>query len=96
MQAARITVGAVLFPALALGLAGVFLFGERWISKIPASIDFVPSTLAAVLLIGAVFAALQHAEILGAKTGEPYGTLVLTIAVTFIEVAIMASMIEHG
>jgi Ca2+:H+ antiporter len=29
MQAARITVGAVLFPALALGLAGVFLFGER-------------------------------------------------------------------
>ena len=45
MQAARITVGAVLFPALALGLAGVFLFGERWISKIPASIDFMPSTL---------------------------------------------------
>lgn len=96
MQAARITVRAVLFPALALGLAGVFLFGERWISKIPASIDFMPSTLAAVLLIGAVFAALQHAEILGAKTGEPYGTLVLTIAVTIIEVAIMASMVEHG
>ncbi|KAF0210139.1 calcium:proton antiporter [Methylocystis sp.] len=96
MQAARITVGAVLFPALALGLAGVFLFGERWISQVPASIDFVPPTLAAVLLIGAVFAALQHAEILGAKTGEPYGTLVLTIAVTVIEVAIMASMIEHG
>ncbi|MBG0795934.1 ionic transporter [Methylocystis sp. H62] len=96
MQAARITVGAVLFPALALGLAGFFLFGERWISQIPASIDFVPPTFAAVLLIGAVFAALQHAEILGAKTGEPYGTLVLTIAVTFIEVAIMASMVEYG
>jgi len=96
MQAARITVGSVLFPALALGLAAVFMFGEGWISQIPASIHFVPPTLAAIVLIGAVFAALQHAEILGAKTGEPYGTLLLTIAVTIIEVAIMASMIEYG
>ncbi|MGD9542874.1 MAG: calcium:proton antiporter [Methylocystis sp.] len=96
MQAARITVGAVLFPALALGLAASFMFGERWISQLPATIDFIPPTLAAIFLIGAVFAGLRHAEILGARTGEPYGTLVLTIAVTIIEVAIMASMVEHG
>ncbi|MBM3578109.1 MAG: ionic transporter [Alphaproteobacteria bacterium] len=96
MQAARITVGSVLFPALALGLAAAFVFGERWIAQTPASIGFVLPAIAAVLLIGAVFAALQHAEIIGARVGEPYGTLVLTVAVTIIEVSIMASMIEHG
>jgi len=96
MQTARMSAGAVVVPALALTLAAGFLLGERWISQIPASIDFIPPTLAAILLIGSVFAALQHAEIIGAKVGEPYGTLVLTIAVTIIEVAIMASMIEHG
>lgn len=96
MQTGRMSVSAVVVPALALTLAAGFLFGERWISQIPASIDFVPPTFAAFVLIGAVFAALQHAEIIGARVGEPYGTLVLTIAVTVIEVAIMASMIEHG
>ena len=96
MQTARISVGGVLFPALALTLAGAFSFGGRWLSQIPASVAFAPPTLAAIMLIGVVFAALQHAEILGAKLGEPYGTLVLTISVTIIEVAIMASMMEHG
>jgi Ca2+:H+ antiporter len=96
MQAARITVGSILFPALALWLAAVLMFGERWLARIPAAIDFIPACVAAVLLIGSAFAALQHAEIIGAKTGEPYGTLVLTFAVTVIEVAIMASMFEHG
>ncbi|MBM3624707.1 MAG: ionic transporter, partial [Alphaproteobacteria bacterium] len=52
MQAARITVGSVLFPALALGLAALFLFDERWILRLPAAIDFVPASVAALLLIG--------------------------------------------
>lgn len=96
MQTARITLGSILFPALALALAAAFVFGERWIAQIPASVSFVPPAVAAIVLIGAVFAALQHAEMIGARVGEPYGTLVLTIAVTIIEVSIMASMIEHG
>ncbi|MFO1123891.1 MAG: ionic transporter [Methylocystis sp.] len=96
MQVARITVGSILFPALALGLAALFLFDERWALRVPAAIAFVPPSVAALLLIGAAFAALQHAEIIGARVGEPYGTLVLTIAVTIIELAILASMIEYG
>jgi Ca2+:H+ antiporter len=64
--------------------------------RVHPALDFVPPTLAAILVIGAVFATLQHAEIVGSKVGEPMGTLVLTISVTIIEVAIMASMIEHG
>ncbi len=43
-------------------------------------------------LIGAVFAAVHHAEIIAHRVGEPFGTLVLAIAVTVIEVALIVSM----
>ena len=43
------------------------------------------------------FAAVHHAEIIAHRTGEPYGTLVLTVAVTVIEVALIASvMLSEG
>lgn len=96
MSGGRITVGGVIFPVLALGLAAIFAAGERWLAAMPPSIGWAPPLAAAILLIGAVFATLQHAERIGARVGEPLGTLVLTIAVTIIEVAIMASMTAHG
>ncbi|OZI67464.1 ionic transporter y4hA [Bordetella genomosp. 11] len=48
--------------------------------------------LLAVVLFGTIFAAVYHAEIIAHVTGEPYGTLVLTAAVTVIEVALIASI----
>ena len=48
------------------------------------------------MLCGAVFAAVYHAEIIAHRTGEPYGTLVLTIAVTVIEVALIISVMLSG
>ncbi|WP_424362657.1 calcium:proton antiporter [Methylocystis parvus] len=96
MQGRRISIGGLVFPALALGLAGVFKASENWIANTDPALAFAPPLLAGAMVIGAVFAALQHAEIVGARVGEPLGTLVLTISVTIIEVAIMASMIEHG
>ncbi len=50
------------------------------------------ATLSAVALIGAVFAAVHHAEVIASKTGEPYGPLVLAIAVTIIEVGLIVSI----
>lgn len=47
---------------------------------------------AAVALAFAVFAAVHHAEVVAHKVGEPFGTLVLAIAVTVIEVALIVSM----
>eukprot|EP01037_Dinobryon_pediforme_P011498 gene11501-11594_t len=44
------------------------------------------------ILFGAVFAAVHHADVIAHRTGEPYGTLVLTSAVTIIEVALIASV----
>ena len=43
-------------------------------------------------LILAVFAAVYHAEVVAHRTGEPFGTLVLAVAVTIIEVALIVSV----
>ena len=43
------------------------------------------------VLFGAVFAAVYHAELIAHRTGEPFGTLVLAMAVTIMEVALLAS-----
>lgn len=52
--------------------------------------------LMSVTLIGAVLSAVHHAEVIAHKTGEPYGTLVLSISVTIIEVALIISMMMSG
>lgn len=52
--------------------------------------------IAAILLGGAVFAAVHHAEILAARLGEPFGSIVLAIAVTSIEVALIVSIMLSG
>ncbi len=49
--------------------------------------------IAALLLGGAVFAAVHHAEIIALKVGEPFGSIVLAVAVTIIEVALIVSIL---
>jgi Ca2+:H+ antiporter len=50
----------------------------------------------AALLIGTVFAAVHHAEVVAYRVGEPFGTLVLAVAVTVIEVALIVSVMLGG
>lgn len=50
----------------------------------------------AVALIGAVIAAVHHAEVVAHRVGEPFGTLVLAVAITVIEVALIVSMMLAG
>jgi Ca2+:H+ antiporter len=47
---------------------------------------------AAGTLIGCVFAAVYHAEVVAHRLGEPFGTLVLAVVVTVIEVALIVSI----
>jgi Ca2+:H+ antiporter len=47
-------------------------------------------------LIGSVLAAVHHAEIIAHRVGQPFGTLVLAIAVTIIEVALIVSLMLAG
>ena len=50
----------------------------------------------AIALIGAVIAAVHHAEVVAHRVGEPFGTLVLALAITVIEVALIISMMLAG
>ncbi|WP_298090326.1 ionic transporter y4hA [uncultured Sphingomonas sp.] len=47
---------------------------------------------AAVILMGCVLAAVHHAEVVAHRVGEPFGTLVLAVAVTVIEVSLIVSL----
>ena len=46
----------------------------------------------ALLLVAAVLAAVHHAEVVAHRVGEPYGSLVLAVAVTIIEVGLIVTL----
>ncbi|MDO4997186.1 MAG: ionic transporter y4hA [Neisseria sp.] len=52
--------------------------------------------LGGVLLIGSVLSAVHHAEVVAHKVGEPFGTIILALAITVIEVALIVSMMVAG
>ncbi|WP_330232675.1 ionic transporter y4hA [Nocardia sp. NBC_00508] len=77
----------VLVPLLALlALAAV------WGRSLPG----VAVTMVMVALIGAVLAAVHHAEVVARRVGEPFGSLVLAIAVTVIEVGLILALMSSG
>src|ERR1700722_13541153 len=47
-------------------------------------------------ILGSALAVVRHAEHLAARLGEPYGTLLLTLSVTFVEVTSIAAIMLHG
>ncbi len=81
---------------------------RRWPLLVPliaallaAAAALFPSSalLAAALgaaLAGAVLAAVHHAEVIAHRVGEPLGTVVLALAVTIIEVALIVSIMVAG
>src|ERR1700731_4744370 len=79
------TIGA---PVLAMAILAAAMFG--WIGG-----GFLVG-LAALGLTGSVLAAVHHAEVIADRVGEPYGTLVLALAVTLIEVALIVSLMTAG
>jgi len=52
--------------------------------------------VASVLLIFSVMSAVHHSEVVAHKVGEPYGTIILAIAITVIEVSIIISLMMSG
>jgi len=57
-----------------------------------AGIGGLMAAAAGASLVATVFAAVYHAEVVAHRTGEPFGTLVLAVAVTVIEVALIVSV----
>jgi Ca2+:H+ antiporter len=72
-------------------------FGAFWLADLshPAWFTVVLCWLFAAILMSA-FAVVRHAEHLAAKLGEPLGTLILTLAVTGIEVAMIVAIMYTG
>ena len=52
--------------------------------------------LMVAVLMGAVIAAVHHAEVIAERVGEPFGTLVLALAVTVIEASLIVSLTLTG
>ena len=67
----------------AVPVAAVLLLAVTWGSKPPGAVLAVLG----LFLAGSVLAAVHHAEVVAHRVGEPFGSLVLAVAVTVIEVA---------
>jgi len=81
---------AWLFPALAVVMfIAVTVSGYVFT---PSPGGFLFSVVLLAILFGTVFAAVHHAEVIAERIGEPFGTLLLTLAVTIIEVALIATI----
>lgn len=77
--------------------AGILLaFKAAAIGHLPAAPEIVLSALALALAFWTVFIALQHAEAIAHRIGEPFGTLVLTVAVTAIEASVIVAVMLRG
>ena len=81
---------AWIFPALAVILFAAATALGFTFTHSAAGLAF--ATVLLIILFGTVFAAVHHAEVIAERIGEPYGTLLLTLAVTVIEVALIATI----
>ncbi|MFB6519623.1 calcium:proton antiporter [Streptomyces sp. NPDC056401] len=77
----------VVVPVVAL-VALVFSWGR--------DLPTLAVALVALCLAGAVLAAVHHAEVVAHRVGEPFGSLVLAVAVTVIEVALIVTLLADG
>ena len=73
-------------------LLAALLLGFTWGRDIGVLVE----VLVALGLAGAVLAAVNHAEIIAHRIGEPYGSLVLAVAVTVIEVGLIVALMAGG
>ncbi|HES76018.1 MAG TPA: ionic transporter y4hA, partial [bacterium] len=73
------------FVALGVFILAHFFHGQAWIVG-----------LGGLTILVAVMTAVHHAEVVAHRVGEPYGALILALAVTAIEVALIISMMLQG
>lgn len=76
----------------ALPLAGIAALVLSWAAP------GIPGIMVVLVLglVGSIISAVHHAEVIAHRLGEPFGTLVLALAVTVIEVALIVSMMLSG
>jgi Ca2+:H+ antiporter len=92
----RRTIGQYLFPIGALLLAAAAQFGPHPVEHWPFWAKMLALLAVTGFIFATVFVVLHHAEAVARRIGEPYGTLLLTFAVTIIEASVIVSMMLHG
>jgi Ca2+:H+ antiporter len=82
-------------PAVWLTAAAFLLFGKQWFAAAANSAALTLVLFAALFgaILWGAFGVVRHAEHLAETLGEPYGTLILTMSVTIIEVAFIITAI---
>ncbi|WP_333741192.1 calcium:proton antiporter [Streptomyces sp. IBSBF 2806] len=88
---ARLTSVAARWTSLVPALA-VVLLALTWGRDLPGAVV----ALVTLVLAAAVLAAVHHAEVVAHRVGEPFGSLVLAVAVTIIEVALIVTLMADG
>jgi Ca2+:H+ antiporter len=58
--------------------------------------DTLPVILIGIVMVAAVLTAVHHAEVVAHRVGEPFGSLVLAVAVTVIEVSLIVTLMVSG
>lgn len=84
-------------PTIIVTVALYLEFGESWLSDLSSPLWFI---LMLGWLFGAImisaFAVVRHAEILAARLGEPFGTLVLTLSMSSMEMMMIVAVMYTG
>ncbi len=73
-------------------VVAVLLLVLTWGRDLPGGLVAV----ATLVLAASVLAAVHHAEVVAHRVGEPFGSLVLAVAVTVIEVALIVTLMIDG
>lgn len=90
------SIGSAFLPLIALALALMLHLGKTGMDGVPMPYEAFLTLPIVGIMVWTVFVVLRHAEAIAHRIGEPYGTLVLTIAVTAIEASVIVSMMMHG
>ncbi|MGR6969756.1 calcium:proton antiporter [Streptomyces cynarae] len=89
-------------------IVGLRSLAARWTAVVPVAAVVllaltwgraVPGAVVAVItfvLAASVLAAVHHAEVVAHRVGEPFGSLVLAVAVTIIEVGLIVALMADG
>jgi Ca2+:H+ antiporter len=85
-------VGPAVRWTVAVPVIALVLMTATWGTTPPA----VVLAIAGVFLAGSVLAAVYHAEVVAHRVGEPFGALILALAVTVIEVTLIVTLMATG
>lgn len=81
---------------LAVLIAAIAFPMEHWLVSHGKAVAGLTSAVLVCAIIAVAVRVAHHAEVLAEKVGDPYGTMILTLAAVLVEVVILAIMLNHS